>query len=287
MKKLFDKIAYLMILMVGITLPLEAQTVPFTFSGTSPVTFQMDSYGNLSSLGTYGTGTLSLTGAGTRMVWYPGKAAFRAGQVTGTAWDNTNIGTYSVALGQDTKASGSGSTAMGQSTVASGLDSVALGGYADATGSSSAAMGDGLATGSYSFASGSLSVAYGWGAVSFGTMSFATGDGSFVEGSYTSASGTNSIAMGNSTTASGSAAVAFGSYTTATADESFVIGQYNVGGGSTSTWVATDPILEVGIGTSSSAKSDALVVYKNGNMAVQGSITVGQASGDIPMYTGN
>lgn len=39
-------------------------------------------------------------------------------------------------------------------------------------------------------------------------------------------------------------------------------------------------------GTSSTAKTDALVVYKNGNVAAQGVITAA-AGGDIPMYTGN
>ena len=49
--------------------------------GTSPITFDIDANGLLSATGTYGTGTLSLSGAGTRMFWYPGKAAFRAGEI--------------------------------------------------------------------------------------------------------------------------------------------------------------------------------------------------------------
>src|SRR5687767_2134518 len=52
-------------------------------------------------------------GAGTRMMWYPNKAAFRAGQVNGTQWDAANIGEWSVAIGQNARASGSNSTAFG------------------------------------------------------------------------------------------------------------------------------------------------------------------------------
>ena len=39
------------------------------------------------------------SGAGFRMLWYAGKAAFRAGRVHGNAWDDANIGDYSTASG--------------------------------------------------------------------------------------------------------------------------------------------------------------------------------------------
>ena len=55
-------------------------------------------------------------GAGTRMFFNPNKAAFRAGYVDGTQWDNANIGDYSTAMGYNTKASGVLSTAMGDYT---------------------------------------------------------------------------------------------------------------------------------------------------------------------------
>jgi len=40
-------------------------------------------------------------GAGTKLIWYPAKSAFRVGSVTGTKWDDANIATYSNALGTD------------------------------------------------------------------------------------------------------------------------------------------------------------------------------------------
>lgn len=90
------------------------------------------------------TGATPVAGAGTRMMWIPAKAAFRAGIVTGTAWDDANIGTYTAAFGTDCQATatqafawGSGSIASGQasfaggySCTASGVFSVSLGNFA-------------------------------------------------------------------------------------------------------------------------------------------------------------
>ncbi|MCB9771053.1 MAG: hypothetical protein H6754_00655 [Candidatus Omnitrophica bacterium] len=43
--------------------------------------------------------SLPISGAGTRLIWYPAKGAFRAGYVPAAEWDDTNIGTYSMAMG--------------------------------------------------------------------------------------------------------------------------------------------------------------------------------------------
>ncbi|GAG63661.1 unnamed protein product, partial [marine sediment metagenome] len=52
------------------------------------------------------TGATPTSGAGRRMMWIPAKFAFRAGAVSRTHWNNTSIGSYSVAFGHDTRASG-------------------------------------------------------------------------------------------------------------------------------------------------------------------------------------
>jgi hypothetical protein len=232
--------------------PLRATTI---LAGTSPAIVEMDTNGLLDDIGTYGTGTLSLSGAGTRMFWYPGKAAFRAGYVSGTNWNDTNIGAYSVAFGYDTKANGAYAVAMGYGSIASGSNSIAVGSYATASGSYSTALGEASATGSYaSFASG-CSVASGMTATSMGQG--------------TTASGTYATAMGYGSTASGTNATATGNTTTATAYDSFAIGTYNVGGGTATSWVSTDPLFEIGNGTYGSLH-DAFVVYKNGNATLQG-----------------
>ena len=74
-------------------------------------------------------GDTPTSGPGTRLMWIPAKAAFRAGDVNDAKWDDANIGNYSVAMGQYTKASGDQSTAMGYVTEASGTHSTTLGCY--------------------------------------------------------------------------------------------------------------------------------------------------------------
>ncbi len=194
------------------------------------------------------TGTLSFgwtepnLGAGVRMMWYPRKAAFRAGRQTLTDWDDANIGYYSTAFGNTTKASGQGSFVVGQSTIASGTNSTAMGNTTTASGSASTAMGDGT------IASGAQSTAMGI---------------------YTTASGSYSTAMGIYTTASGDMSTAMGYFTTAASYLSVALGTYNVGGGTAASWVATDPLFEIGIGTGAGAKANALTVLKNGSVGVQ------------------
>ncbi len=69
-------------------------------------------------------------GAGSRLMFYPARAAFRAGFVSGSQWDNANVGQYSTAMGAGTIASGFVTIAMGIETTASGNNSTAMGGYA-------------------------------------------------------------------------------------------------------------------------------------------------------------
>jgi hypothetical protein len=285
------------------TASLKAQILgPY---GTSPTIFEVDANGLLSDTGTFGTGTLSLSGSGTRMFWYPGKAAFRAGYVNGTEWNDANIGAYSVAFGYGTTASGAYSSASGYETVASGGGSTASGYYSEATGSCATAMGDGVhAFSDNSTASGAYTTAWAWAATAMGGWTTASGGSSLATGVWTTASGGesatfgkgttasayDSIASGVNTTASGYCSMSAGYSTIAPAQLSFVIGTYNVGlnsaGGAANptTWEATDPLFEIGDGTSSTP-SDAFVVYKNGNAVLQGTLQVAPG-GDIPMYTG-
>ena len=116
---------------------LHAQTdlLSASSTGTNPVDFEFRSDGVLISKGNYGVGSLLSTdqGAGTRMLWYPALAAFRAGYVSGSQWNLANIGQYSVALGNNNQASGQCSTAMGNYSVASSQCSTAIGGMSIAS----------------------------------------------------------------------------------------------------------------------------------------------------------
>ena len=126
----------------------------------------------LISTGTFGEGKdLSVSGAGTRMMWYPKKAAFRVGYIDDTQWNSDSIGNYSFASGMNTKVLGTLSTSMGDNT---------------------------------------------------STQAYA----------------------------------------------SFAIGRYNIGGGTPNNWVETDPLFEIGNGTSENSKSNALTVLKNGNIGI-------------------
>ena len=161
------------------------------------------------------------------------------------SWSNSSstsrgaTGDASTAMGQKTRASGGSSTAMGHSTTASGGASTAMGSGTTASGLASTAMGD-----------------------------------------VTTASGATSTAMGHGTTASGGESTAMGHSTTASDYASLTIGQYNsvnstvTTGGSATAFNTDNAALVIGKGTGSSAKSDAFVVYFNGNATLSGDLTI-------------
>lgn len=86
-------------------------------------------------------GAIPMTGVGTRMMFYPRKAAFRAGEVSSDNWDDANIGEHSVAMGNNSQAKGDSSLAIGDNVYATGLGSQAIGAYVSASGTSSTALG--------------------------------------------------------------------------------------------------------------------------------------------------
>jgi hypothetical protein len=89
-----------------------------------------------------GSGTgIPAEGAGTRAMWYPRKGAFRAGGINGTQWDAANIGDYSVAIGQDVRASASNAVAFGLRSTAAQQSSFAVGEDNTASGAASVALG--------------------------------------------------------------------------------------------------------------------------------------------------
>lgn len=91
-------------------------------------------------------GAIPVEGDGARLMWYPGKAAFRVGYAYLGVWNDGNIGVDSVAMGNQTKASGTVSTALGEVTVASGYVSTAMGRDTVASGDYSTAMGRNVST---------------------------------------------------------------------------------------------------------------------------------------------
>lgn len=152
-----------------------------------------------------GAGNIPTTGAGTRMMWYPEKAAFRVGRVSSesysTYWDNENIGIYSVAIamGLNVRASGAYSVSMGHSAHASGSGSFAAMHHAQASGGSSVAIGvSATASSSHAVAIGESAQASNVNSMAMGFHAQATGWNSIGLGSFADAAGSYSTALGTS-----------------------------------------------------------------------------------------
>ena len=177
-------------------------------ASTSPeFRLSLDNDGGILAKGTWNAGnTLTTSGSGVRMIWYPRKAAFRAGEALGNNWDDINISYGSAAFGYATKASGSTSFAAGIGSVASGSSAVAFGDHAIASGDYTTATGySTTASGNYSLAGGFSTSASGIGAFAMGQSSFASGTSSAALGSILIANGNNSTALGTlATTTEGS-----------------------------------------------------------------------------------
>ena len=260
--------------------------------GVAPTEVLQLNAGNILGEGTFGAGDIiSVSGEGTRLMWYPRKGSFRAGTIDGTQWDDANIGNNSVAMGNNSRATGSRSFAAGSGTLASNASTVAMGDTATASGSSSVAMGRtsnangnfSVAMGDATLASGASSVAMGLstqasqsntvamgidcratasGAVAMGNDTRANGTNSFSIGSEATAGGANSFAMGNDTSSSGIASVALNRSTTASGENATALGisstaqaYVSIVGGRFNTLVGT---------TTSWVNTDPLLVLGNG-----------------------
>jgi hypothetical protein len=196
------------------------------------------------------------------LLWHPGKMALLIGTFPTS---ESSIGTYSISLNGTASGSSSFATAGGS-----------------ASGSNSFASGMGYASGGNSFASGEFATASGFDSVAMGLFAQAIGSCSNAIGIATRASGANSTALGLGTLAGSLDSCAVGAYNIGSFKDN---NDGNPNNDGDTQWISTDPIFEVGNGNYS-ARSNALTVYKNGNVAVQGVLTVAPSS-DIPMYTGN
>lgn len=176
-------------------------------------------------------GNTAISGAGARMMWYPGKASFRTGYIDAAQWDKDNIGFFSFASGYSTTANNLYTTALGRNTIASGTSSTAMGYYTFASGSNSTAMG------AYNQALGSEAIAMN---------------------SNTIASGFAATSMGFGTIAKADFSVSLGSYTKSRSANSLVIGLYN-------DTINTNRLFEIGNGTADNARFNAVTVLTNGN----------------------
>lgn len=159
-----------------------------------------------------GATSTPVSGEGRRMMWFPEKAAFRAGYVGSfgaTYWNVSNIGNYSLAVGNNTRAIGDHSVALGLATTASGNESVALG-------------NNGTASGERAFSFNGT--ASGVGAVAIGSGAQATNDDALAMGPSSIAGGLAAIVLGPSI-ANGNFGVAIGLQNSASGQFSTAIGK--------------------------------------------------------------
>jgi hypothetical protein len=185
--------------------------------------------------GTSGSGSLPAEGVGVRMMWYPKKAAFRAGKIDlsgvidGAEWNDVNIGENSVAMGLNSAATMANSFAAGDHAIAMGVTSISLGN----------------------------------GTTASGENSFASGFGSNATGFYSTAMGTSSTASGLSSFAAGYGSMAF-------SNAEIALGSFNTEYTPTGVnfFSSGDRLLVVGNGNGFGSRSDALVILKNGNTGI-------------------
>ncbi|SEJ12386.1 Head domain of trimeric autotransporter adhesin [Dyadobacter sp. SG02] len=192
-------------------------------------------YGNMPSFPTVGNGA--------RLIWHPGKAAFRVGHSSSDGfWEDALIGNHSFATGEGTKASGQNSAAMGYKSQALGSESVAI---------------------------GSLSTAYANFSVSIGNNALA--------------SGLSAISLGESTSAIGSGAFAAGVRSITKSLGGISIGMYNDNNDNPNSVApsATDRLLQVGNGSSLVNRSNAITVLRNGNVGIGNNVLVPQYTMDF------
>lgn len=199
-----------------------------------------------------------VSGQGTRMMWYPDKAAFRAGYVQATQWDKDSIGEYSTAFGSSPKAKGFASVAMGDRNAATGYTATATGGFT-------------LASGDYSTATGCNNQSIGWGSFTMGNINSAVGD--------------MSLAVGYQTKAKPFASLVLGRFNDTTAI-------------STTLWNVNDPVFIIGVGLTNATRRNAMTVMKNGRTGINTSVPLAMlhvkdssvvftATGTLPASPGN
>lgn len=189
-----------------------------------------------------------VSGAGTRMMWYPEKGAFRVGSVTGMEWDKDNIGINSIGMGRNAIASGESSISVGLNSFAGGSYAVSLGWNNFATGIGSTSLGG------FTSASGEYAISTGLSNASIGIASTTMGLNNVALGNY-------SISMGSGTSASAFASASMGSNTKSKSPSGLAIGLYNDTTGS-------DRLFEIGNGFDENSRKNAFTVLNSGNIGI-------------------
>ena len=203
-----------------------------------------------------------------RMLFDKVKGAFRAGTANDSQWDNANRGTYSIALGRNSTASGSNSFAVGNSNTASGEYSTAIGRSNDSAGGESVSIGTSNAI---SFSSNNSMVIGTSNTIGAGTYACVFGNEN-TTGIYN-----YSTAIGLNNTASGINAIAIGHsnlvYNSTTGTTPVAIGQDNT--------ININSQWGIAIGknnTTSTGNSPILIGNTNSSGSGHNSVAIGQSN---------
>jgi len=203
---------------------------------------------------------LGSTNDDARFFFDKSKAAFRAGIIEDTAtdkiankavpfgqeWNEENIGMNSIAMGKNVLAKGDASISIGATNNVESFQGVAVGHNNSVTGAAGYTLGLG----------NTISNLFGF-------------------------------SLGINNTVSGKNAVTIGTYNENSVYGQIVLGNYNTSiSGNSETAVSTDPLFVIGNGTGFVARSNALVMLKNGNTTLNGSLTIdGDNQGVGKAYT--
>lgn len=156
--------------------------------------FRVDSAGGVVAIGELGIGIIPASGAGYRMMWYPFKAAFRAGGTddggAGNYWDDANVGFYSWAGGNLTKASAFATFAFGDQVEVTGVDGAAFG-------------GSNIVSGTAGFSTGASNRCTGFGCIAMGFTNTAGGQGAVALGYRVTADADYAVALGHRASVNG------------------------------------------------------------------------------------
>lgn len=156
--------------------------------------FRVDSAGGVVAIGELGIGIIPASGAGYRMMWHPFKAAFRAGGTddggAGNYWDDANVGFYSWAGGNQTRASAFATFAFGDQVVVTGVDAAAFG-------------GSNTVSGTAGFSTGASNNCTGFGCIAMGFTNTAGGQGAVAIGYRVTADCDYCVALGHRASANG------------------------------------------------------------------------------------
>jgi len=169
-------------------------TIGIVACQTTPRTvFRADDSGSLVAPTELGVGAIPATGAGYRMMWYGFKAAFRIGGVTigdPTAWDDANVGFYSFASGNGSRATAFASFAHGDAVEVTGVDATGFG-------------GSNIVAGTAGFSAGASNHCYGFACVAIGFTARTAGQGAIAIGYRTTADADYAVAIGHRASANG------------------------------------------------------------------------------------